>query len=772
MKTSLNYSWKFVPDFKEEYLNKLPSNYKEVNIPHNAFEVPYNYFKKESYQNVVTYEKEFEIKKINPNKKYLLKFDGFMFKAHIYLNNVDLGIFVSGYLPIEIDISSYIKENNRLLIILDSKEDPNYPPFGFVIDYVTFSGIYREVYLLEEPLTYLRNIYPHGDIDGNLTISYDIIGDKKVNIHHELYFENNLIKSFKENETKIDDFKPWDIDHPNLYLLKTYIEIDNEVEVYDTRFGFRDIKFNKDGFYLNNKRIKLIGLNRHQGYPYIGYAASKSLQIDDANLLKYELGVNVVRTSHYPQSEHFLSRSDEIGLLVINEIPGWQHLGESETWKNECIKNTKNMVLTERHHPCLIAHGVRVDESIDNHELYEKTNQIAHKFDKYRPTIGVRNFSNSELLEDIYGYNDFIYNRLNIGLINPKKIKHGNKGYLITEYMGHMDPVKASSDETKRIEVALKHARIIDDNLKYDSMAGAIGWCFVDYHTHTDFGSGDNICPHGVLDLYRNPKYTSYIYASQQDKTPVLELLSNFKPGDIPEAVFNDLYIATNCDYVELYKNDELVYKFYPNKKQYKYLKHPPILIDDIVGYTFKEDKIPQKKHLKIAKMFSYAAMHGFNHLPLRMSLYLGYTMLRYKLKYSDLVGYWNKYVGAWGGKAKTYKFVGYINNKPVKEVIAGPNNEYKLEVTSNKTELINEDTYDTLRIKVRHTSGYGQLLQYSTKIVSIETKGPIELIGPSQQTLLGGQLSIYIKSINKKGPASIIVKLDDLIKTINIEVK
>ena len=109
----------------------------------------------------------------------------------------------------------------------------------------------------------------------------------------------------------------------------------------------------------------------------MGYAASKSLQEDDANLLKYEVGVNVVRTSHYSQSENFLNRCDEIGLLVVNEIPGWQHIGQSEAWRKNCVDNCRRMVLKERGHTSVIAHGVRIDESVDDHDLYTETNRIA-----------------------------------------------------------------------------------------------------------------------------------------------------------------------------------------------------------------------------------------------------------------------------------------------------------------------------------------------------------------------------------------------------------
>ena len=769
MKQSINFNWKFIPNYQDEYLKSLPKDAQKVDLPHNAVEVPYNYFDEKSYQIVSTYEKIFDVENYDEDRHYFIRFEAFMFKAHIYFNDVDLGEHVSGYIPVELEVSQYIKnKNNRLLVILDSKEDINYPPFGFALDYVTFSGIYREVYLVSEPEKYLQDIYVRGSINGDVEISHTSSDPSLTDIRYQIYDGETLLLETKETKLHLDNIKLWDLDNPYLYTLKVIIP----GETYEVRFAFKEIKVTNEGLFLNEKKIKLIGLNRHQGYPYMGYAASKSLQEDDADLLKNDIGVNVVRTSHYPQSEHFLNRCDEIGLLVVNEIPGWQHIGVAESWRKQCEINTRTMVLEQRNHPCLLAHGVRIDESIDDHDLYTKTNQIAHELDPYHPTIGVRNFTNSELLEDIYGYNDFSCDSLNIGLLNPKKVKHLNKPLLVTEYMGHMDPVKATSDESKRIEVALRHAKVIDDNLKYSNTLGAIGWCFVDYHTHVDFGSGDHICPHGVYDLYRNPKYSSYIYASQQEKTPVLEIISNMKPGDVPEAIFNDIYVATNCDYVDLYKDGEFVKRFVPKHDQFKYLKHPPILIDEIVGETFKEEKFPKKSWLKIASMFSYAAMHGFNHLPLKNKLYLGLMMARYKVPYSELVHYWNKYVGAWGGKAKIYTFKGYINNQEVLTREIGPSIKSLLDVSVSKNKLINEDTYDTMVVRIRHVDEHNNLLQYSQRIVELSTEGPIEIIGPKLQTLLGGQLSVYVRSKQETGNAKLIIKMDDIVKEMPITVK
>ena len=159
---------------------------------------------------------------------------------------------------------------------------------------------------------------------------------------------------------------------------------------------------------LNNEKVKLRGINRHQSYAYTGYAMPESMQRLDADIIKNELGMNAVRTSHYPQSKHFLDRCDELGLLVFTEIPGWQHIGDEE-WKKVLCQDTEEMVLQNRNHPSVILWGVRVNESCDDDELYTMTNNIAHELDKTRFTAGVRNFKKSNLLEDVYTYNDFLY---------------------------------------------------------------------------------------------------------------------------------------------------------------------------------------------------------------------------------------------------------------------------------------------------------------------------------------------------------------------------
>lgn len=772
MKQALNFNWQFIADYKDEYLNKLPNSAETINIPHCAKEVPYNYFNEKDYQIISTYQKLFDIDEKIDNKVVELEFDGYMLQAHIYLNDHDLGEHISGWVKVKIDVTEFVRQkNNRLLVILDSHENSMIPPFGYAVDYLTFSGIYREVNLYVHPKTHLKDIFVKSDISGNACVEYEKVGEPS-KVSHELYFKEKLVLKADSDDFKVDNPQLWDLEHPNLYVLKTTAESNDGKEIYETRFGFRKAEFKPDGFYLNDKKVKLVGLNRHQSYPHVGYAMPKSIQEEDADILKHQLGLNVVRQSHYPQSEHFLNRCDEIGLLTINEVPGWQHIGKEPQWRDNFAFYLQMMVKTQRNHPSLIAHGVRIDESQDDHELYENANKLAHQLDPTRQTLGVRNFKNSELLEDIYAYNDFSCDRLEHGLDNPKTVKTQGKPYLVTEYLGHMYPVKPTSDERTKVELALRHARVIDDNYKYPNICGAIGWCAFDYHTHVDFGSGDHICPHGAFDLYRNPKHHSYIYASQSDEKPMLEVISNMKPGDYPEARYFDIYVATNCDYFDLYKNDEFVTRYYPKRDSYKYMPHPPVLVDDLVGETFKEERFAKKYWPRIAKMFTHAATQGFNALTLKEKLFLLRMMKKYKVTYAELVAYYNTYVGSWGGIAKTYTFKGYKDNKLVVEKKVGPSKVFDLNITSSKDELINGETYDALSLHIKYVDENGSVMQYANNVIHVESEGPVKVLGDEYQSLLGGQLTLYVLSNGQSGKAKIKISTGSISKRIEINIK
>ena len=194
-----------------------------------------------------------------------------------------------------------------------------------------------------------------------------------------------------------------------------------------------------------------------------------------------------------------------IHLADVVDIIG--HSGAFETQRWDMVKQYRN-------HTSIILWGVRINESQDDDAFYRRTNAAAHEFDDSRPTGGVRANRKSSLLEDVYTYNDFVHDGKAKGCEPKKNVTSDmEKPYLISEYNGHMYPTKTFDWEEHRAEHALRHANVLDAVAAEEDIAGCFGWCMFDYNTHKDFGSGDRICYHGVMDMFRNPKLAAAVYA-------------------------------------------------------------------------------------------------------------------------------------------------------------------------------------------------------------------------------------------------------------------
>ncbi len=767
MKQSLNFGWNYVPHFEKKYLETFPSEKVVVDIPHTNKKLPFNYFGEEDFQFVSSYELFFDVDAPIEKRTLTLHFDGIMAQAHLYLNGSDLGNFVSTYLPFDVDVTGKLNQKgNRLVVVCDSREDPEIPPFGGVMDYISYGGIYREVSLLIRPETYIDTLEVIADDKGHLKIRYQLAGNpiKDPRMSFEIWQNELKIADILGIEGDVKGFKAWDIDHPNMYILKATLTLPSDIEEKSIRFGFRTVRFTKDGFFLNGKHIKLMGLNRHQSFPYVGYAMPKNIQAKDADILKYEMGINIVRSSHYPPSEHFLNRCDEIGLLVFDEIPGWQFIGKTPLWRQRFLDFVLKMVKKDFNHPCVICEGVRINESPDDHELYVQSNKIFHDYDPTRPTGGVRNFKHSELLEDVYTYNDFFHNGPNEGLEKPSKIHPKHSPYLITEFNGHMYPTKSTDNEEMRVNQVYRHLNVLNSVFKYPEVSGGIGWCFADYNTHKDFGSGDHICYHGVCDMFRIPKYAAGAYASQQEKFAYLEVISSMNIGEHPEAMLGKTVVLTNAEYVDFYKNGELINTFYPDKKNFRYLPHPPVIVDDYIGNAVENNEKFSKKDCRALKeALRLASLQGFNHLALKTYLSIGWQMLKNHLKYDDLVRMWNTYVSHWGQKQVIYTFKGYSNKQLIATKTIGPSLKFNLAVLPDSTELTNGETYDATRVVIKLQDEFGGIAQYTSCVIHAEVGQGLEIMGPKDVSLIGGSTGIFIRSIpGYKGTSKLVIENAD----------
>ncbi|MGV3551596.1 glycoside hydrolase family 2 protein [Rhizobium sp.] len=722
---SFNGNWTFRHGFEAGAVGRVQDG-EAVRLPHSAVELPYNYFDETEYQKPFTYQKRFDWRPEFDGQEVSLVFDAAMADSVVWLNGVEVIAHKDGYTPFEARLTPHLKQGENLLTVkIDGSENPGIPPFGGQIDYLCYAGIYRDVWLKVTSPVSIQRVKIE---------TPDALAERKT-VTAKVFIRNPEQQSFAGKVSAIirakggveiasgsvdvdgdtalltfgdlEGIELWDIGNPALYALSFKLETEHGTDFYAQRFGFRTAEYTPDGFLLNGKPLKLRGLNRHQSWPHTGYAMGRRAQEKDADILKYELACNIVRTSHYPQSKWFLERCDEIGLLVFEEIPGWQHIGDKD-WQAESIENVRRMIERDWNHPSIIIWGVRINESQDSHDFYAETNRLARELDTTRQTGGVRFITNSELLEDVYTMNDFVLgneeqpgnNRGRVVLRDRVETTGITRPipYMITEYNGHMYPTKRFDQEQRQAEHVTRHLLILDHVAGDSNISGSTGWCFADYNTHKDFGSGDRICYHGVLDMYRIPKFAAFAYASQgePEDNVVLQPVSYWARGERNIGGVLPLIILTNCDYVEVQFGDFPPKRINPDRETYKHLPHPPVVLD----------------HRNITP----------------------------------------DEIGRWGHVWRQGVITGYVNGKAVKSVtLSADPVPSKLDVVADDVGL-RAGERDATRVVIRALDQNGNLLPFFEEPVSLSLEGNGRIIGPSDHTLKGGATGLWIEAGDSVG--------------------
>ena len=608
-----NLNWKFYDYFEENLLTEDSDRCSDVNLPHTVKELPLSYFSHQETAMISTYVKLLSVTSRMLENRIILVFDGVMTYFELFVNGQKAGEHKGGYSKSMFDITGLCKEGpNRIVLRVDSHEREDIPPFGYAIDYMTYGGIYRDVWLYCCSQVFVERAL----------IRYDL-ENKNAILKPELFLDNSgpecsltadiclkdkegaVVASYKRciqaapGKSSII-LEPqcvpspilWDPDTPYLYTVDITLESGGRVlDRHHVRTGFRTVACTPEGLFINNRKIKIMGLNRHQSFPYVGYAMGRRAQEKDADILKNYLNANTVRTSHYMQSEYFLDRCDEIGLLVFSEIPGWGHIG-GEEFKKVMMQDVESMILTQYNHPGIFIWSIHINESLDDDELYTRANALAHKLDSSRPTTGVRYITNSHLLEDVYSLNDFTYSDCNPDGTKLFKGRREATGleypvpFMITEFSGTAFPTKLWDSADKRTTHARAYARVYSHSNLSKDLLGIIGWCAFDYNTHADYGSGDKICYHGVMDMFRIPKYAAYVLRSQKnpEQEIVMEPTTEFSRGDNKgNRLVSPFMVLTNCDYIEVEMYGKPPVRYYPDNR-YIGLEHPPIEIEEEIG--------------------------------------------------------------------------------------------------------------------------------------------------------------------------------------------
>ncbi len=298
-----------------------------------------------------------------------LVFEGAMTDAEVKVNGTSAGAVHQGaFYPFRFNVGSLLRYGGpNLLEVTVSKRSRNASVNSAerAADYWVFGGIFRPVRLEARPRQALQRVAIDAQADGDLTViahAHGIGEPLEVRARVEDVDGNPVGEPFSAPlatwdgsatlSTRLPEITPWTMENPALYQLAVELRRGEEVlHRLRERFGFRSVEIRPgDGLYLNGTKIRIKGINRHVFHPEHGRTSSRALSEEAVALIK-GLNMNALRMSHYPPDTHLLEICDEEGLLVIDEITGWQSPPYDTPTARRVVRE---MVERDVNHPSII----------------------------------------------------------------------------------------------------------------------------------------------------------------------------------------------------------------------------------------------------------------------------------------------------------------------------------------------------------------------------------------------------------------------------------
>lgn len=566
--------------------------WRELDLPHDwAVEQPFD--SKASFSHgfkaigrnfpeasVGWYRKSFDVPNSDLGRKISLIFDGVFRNSIVWVNGHYLGTEESGYNQFQYDITDLLNYggNNVIAVRVDATMEEGWFYEG--------AGIYRHVWMLKTSPVHveLNGTYVTSEIKSNdalVTARAEIINEGKESktvdiIQTIVNAEGKTIATGKSANVTIVPFQTkevsatltvsnprlWDTESPYLYkLITTVLENNNPVDLYETTFGIRTIRFDaKEGFFLNGKSVKLKGTNNHQDHAGVGAAIPDELQYWRIKALR-DMGSNAYRCSHNPPTPELLDACDRLGMLVIDE-------NRLMRTTSAGLEDLRNLIRRDRNHPSVICWSVGNEEwgiegNITGERIVNTLQDYVRSLDPTRPsTAGVSNGFKSGISSvlEVMGYNymgngdiESHYNKFpNMpGMGTEEGSTFTTRGIYFTDDKKHY---RAAYDVKPRPSFYT-----IQEGWKFyaerPNLAGIFYWTGFDYRGEpTPYGWPSVTSYFGLMDLCGFPKDNVFYLKSWWTKEPVLHILPHWNwPGREGQSI--DVWVYSNFEEVELFLN-------------------------------------------------------------------------------------------------------------------------------------------------------------------------------------------------------------------------
>ncbi len=619
---NFNVGWHFfkgaIP--KAELPGFDDSKWSVVNTPHGLEYLPEEASGCINYQGEAWYRKHFKVPENLTGQKVFLHFEAMMGKSKIWVNGKLMKEHFGGYLPVIIDITGdakYNGEENIVAVWVDNSNDPTYPPGKpqTELDFNYFGGIYRDVWLYStNPVHISDPNYSNIVAGGGIFVHYENLSEELVDVVVSTNVINETSKTKKvtisssildadgkkigaadksmnlsansnasvSQTIKIKKPHLWHPDDPYLHAVVSEVKSDNKtIDGIRTKIGIRKIEFKgKDGFFLNNKQFedKLLGANRHQDYAYIGNALSNSLHWRDVKKLR-DAGMRIIRSAHYPQDPAFMEACDELGMFMIVPTPGWQFWSKEPVFEERVYSDIRNMVRRDRNYASVIMWEPILNETDYPDYFAQKVHNITHEEYPFQGcfTACDRSAKGSQFFDIRYGGN------------NPNEVSFTREfGDNVDDWSSHNSNsrVRSSWGENPQIVQALHYSGWLDRfySMPKQAIGGAL-WHSFDhnrgYHPDPFYG--------GIMDIFRQPKYSYYVFQSLRDPKLQVPNIENgpmvFIANEMTPFSGNDVVVFTNCEEVRLSMSGK---EFQTIKVKDLGLKlpHPPVTFKGVYTWT------------------------------------------------------------------------------------------------------------------------------------------------------------------------------------------
>ena len=615
-----NSHWQFFRSNDALSLEKASqhNSWETISLPHTAHLEPR--VVNNQWQGDAWYKKTFSAAPQWQGKNVFLDFEAAMNVSEVWINGTPVNKHYGGYLPFSILLTPHLKDgDNTLMVRLDNRDsDITGPKPLKILDFNMYGGIYRNTWLRVENELHISDPVAAGKkASGGIFVRYPQVTTEQaivtvqthivnsgtaasVVVRHQLQHNGQLVQTTEKpldisaqsdaevnQELHVKTPQLWSPSTPSLYTLKTQILKDGQlVDEDSTRIGIRKFEIVEDQLYINGEKTFLRGVNRHQEYPYAGYALSDAAQYRDAEKMK-AAGFDYIRLSHYPHAKAFMRAADELGLVLLDAILGWQYVNDTPAFYAHAEQTCRDLIRRDRNHASVLAWECSLNESNMPDTLITGLHKIVHE--EY-PSATTYSAGWVPQTYDIYlqarqhrlghykepgkpyvvsEYGDWEYYAMNAGL------NQNAWGELLQDERSSRQLLNAG--ETRLQQQAANIMEAHNDNFNTPAFADGY-WVMFDYNR----GYSDDLESSGIMSLERLPKFSYYFYQSQRDADDFGGPLANGYMAHIGSYWQADsslnFHVYSNADEVELFLNGRSLGKGKRDVERYGKVNHPPVL--------------------------------------------------------------------------------------------------------------------------------------------------------------------------------------------------